>query len=150
MIYMYVINLLWYWEVRTSVRGFPCRHGRTKNKVPVHIGIYWVGDRSWVQEERSDGANNQELTNLQESDLEEFEEEFKQIPSFFGHGSQPIARAEPTLEASKPTWNPEWDPLVHELKEFGFSDVDSSKAAIAKTQGDLKAAVKELVAAERQ
>merc|ERR1712196_362034 len=103
-----------------------------------------LGDRSWVQEERSDGANNQELTNLQESDLEEFEEEFKQIPSFFGHGS------EPTLEASKPTWNPEWDPLVHELKEFGFSDVDSSKAAIAKTQGDLKAAVKELVAAERQ
>merc|ERR1712054_203192 len=47
-------------------------------------------------------------------------------------------------------WDESWNPLVSELREFGFDDAQDAKAALTESNGDVKAAVKLLMAKERQ
>merc|ERR1712224_534476 len=48
-----------------------------------------------------------------------------------------------------PAWNAEWDSLLEELEEMGFSDPVANRAVLSNANGDVKDAVKELVSRER-
>jgi len=47
--------------------------------------------------------------------------------------------------AKEEEWLAEWDTMLDDLAEMGFNDRESSRAALAKHSGSIKAAVKELV-----
>jgi len=46
-------------------------------------------------------------------------------------------------------WMAEWDELLDELSEMGFTDVESNRSALLKTSGSIKLAVRELVSARQ-
>lgn len=48
-----------------------------------------------------------------------------------------------------PAWNTDWDSLLEELEEMGFSDPEANRAVLSDASGDVKDAVKELVSRER-
>lgn len=48
-----------------------------------------------------------------------------------------------------PVWNTEWDSLLEELEEMGFSDSEANRVVLSDANGDVKDAVKELVSRER-
>jgi len=47
------------------------------------------------------------------------------------------------------SWNDEWDECLNELKEMGFEDETMNKSLLKETNGNMKGAVKGLIAVER-
>merc|ERR1712054_704871 len=78
-----------------------------------------------------------DLAQLAEKELQQFEQQFEQLPR---------RNQQPKLAL----WDESWNPLVSELREFGFDDAQDAKAALTESNGDVKAAVKLLMAKERQ
>merc|ERR1712054_429105 len=113
-------------------QGYKDSHGRSKQ-----TSHRQVGEQSVEYEEAWDGSSSQTLRNLREKELQQFEQQFEQLPR---------RNQQPKLAL----WDESWNPLVSELREFGFDDAEDAKAALTESNGDAKAAVKLLMAKERQ
>jgi chemotaxis protein histidine kinase CheA len=80
-------------------------------------------------------------------------EMLNQLHEFLPHGIKRIAMKKVGLrqfQPPQPDFNEEWDMLLDDLKDMGFSSEEENKKAVEAANGDLKKAIKVLVQAARQ
>jgi len=57
--------------------------------------------------------------------------------------------ASPAVSAEADGWKDEWDSMLEELEEMGFEDPTANREMLARAEGDIKGAIRELVTLER-
>jgi len=130
-----------------------------------------VGDKV-VEEIHKGGETTRTIKGMDEADVATFEsnvdDTLTRRRSFFrGWSSMPLEgtlqedidrlkknaqavepEAPSSAEQQPPAWHAAWDNSLQELKEYGFEEA-TSRNALTTNNGDLKAAMKDLLATER-
>eukprot|EP00658_Telonema_sp_P-2_P069198 TRINITY_DN582_c0_g1_i2.p2 TRINITY_DN582_c0_g1~~TRINITY_DN582_c0_g1_i2.p2 ORF type:complete len:150 (+),score=42.26 TRINITY_DN582_c0_g1_i2:480-929(+) len=125
-------------------RQFTRQHYRDSEGRDKEIVQRALGDQKWVVEKHGfDGEVSKNLHGLTEGELPEFEAAWK------GEGESPASPIEQEADAAK-VWDPQWEAVVNDLEGIGFSsDREQVTQAVKQAEGDLKGAMRILLAAER-